>query len=373
MIEYRHGNIFDEDVEALVNSVNCVGVMGRGIALQFKKNYPANFKAYEAACKREEVQPGRMFVFETGSIGNPRYIINFPTKNHWRERSRLEYIETGLDALRQEIEEREIRSIAIPPLGTDLGKLDWEDVRPRIEAALTEFPNLSATIFSPGSAATVKPASSPVPPKMTVARAVLVSLARRYLKGFLDPFVTLLELHKLMYFMQESGEPLKLQFAKEAYGPYAKNLRHLLLSIDSHMITGYGQGGEQPYKQIELVDSAVDEAEHFLSTHPATLERLERVAKLIEGFETAYGIELLATVHWVANENSSEDLDDVIANTHGWSDRKRQFSRQHIELALDVLRENGFIAPADGQAIPFAFHQAAREPDAQASMRFEGM
>lgn len=147
------------DVEALVNSVNCVGVMGRGIALQFKRKYPDNFKAYRLACEQKEVKPGRVFVFDTGSFANPRYIINFPTKVHWRGKSRLDYIESGLEALAAEIRERNISSIAVPPLGTDLGKLNWVDVRPRIEATLEGIDCLDAIIFNPGSASS-RPSSS---------------------------------------------------------------------------------------------------------------------------------------------------------------------------------------------------------------------
>ena len=121
MIEYKRGDILAEDAEALVNTVNTVGVMGGGIALQFKKAFPANFKAYAATCKRGDVQPGRMFVFETGQLTNPRYIINFPTKRHWRGKSRMEDIDAGLEALVKEVRDRGIRSIAIPPLGSGLG------------------------------------------------------------------------------------------------------------------------------------------------------------------------------------------------------------------------------------------------------------
>src|ERR1035438_6237373 len=129
MIEFRSGDILKDESDALVNTVNCVGVMGRGIALQFKDAYPDNFKVYEAACKRGEVQPGRMLVFETGKLTPPRFIINFPTKRHWRGRSRIEDIENGLGALVKEIRARGIRSIAIPPLGSGLGGLDWNSVR----------------------------------------------------------------------------------------------------------------------------------------------------------------------------------------------------------------------------------------------------
>ena len=151
MIERKTGDIFAEDVEALVNSVNCVGVMGRGIAHQFKKKFPGNFKAYAKACKRGDVQPGRMFVYDLGQMINPRYIINFPTKRHWRAMSLIEDIEVGLEALVDEIKERGIRSIAIPPLGTDLGGLSWSDVLPRIERALGRLEGLDVSLFKPGS------------------------------------------------------------------------------------------------------------------------------------------------------------------------------------------------------------------------------
>ena len=149
MIEHKTGDLFGEDADALVNSVNCVGVMGRGIALQFKKQFPGNFKAYAEARKRNEVKSGRMFVYETGQL-SPRYIINFPTKRHWRSKSRMEDIEAGLDALGQEIRERDIRSIAIPSLGSGLGGLRWEDVRPRIEATLSGLDDVEFRLFGPG-------------------------------------------------------------------------------------------------------------------------------------------------------------------------------------------------------------------------------
>lgn len=148
-ITYTMGDLFESDCEALVNAVNCVGVMGRGIALQFKTAYPENFKAYADACKREELVPGRMFVYETRSLVNPRFIINFPTKRHWRGKSRMEDIESGLVALVEEIRSRGIRSIAIPALGAGLGGLDWKEVRTRIDSALTELEGVSVLVFEP--------------------------------------------------------------------------------------------------------------------------------------------------------------------------------------------------------------------------------
>ena len=149
MIEYKTGDILREDAEALVNAVNCVGVMGRGIALQFKRAFPENFKAYATRCRRGEMQPGRVFVFETGRARPPRYIVNFPTKRHWRESSRIEDIESGLASLVAEIRARSIRSVAVPALGSGLGGLHWPAVRRRMQAVLEKLPEVKIVIFEP--------------------------------------------------------------------------------------------------------------------------------------------------------------------------------------------------------------------------------
>lgn len=152
MLRFETGDILTADVAALVNPVNCVGAMGRGLALQFKRAFPENFRAYAAACARGEVRPGRMFLFETGTPANPRYIVNFPTKRHWRARSRMEDIEAGLDALADLLRERDIGSVAVPPLGSGLGGLDWGSVRQRIEEALGGLEGVDVIVFEPHGA-----------------------------------------------------------------------------------------------------------------------------------------------------------------------------------------------------------------------------
>jgi O-acetyl-ADP-ribose deacetylase (regulator of RNase III) len=149
MFKPAEGNLLEAEADVLVNTVNCVGFMGKGIALQFKQAFPENFDAYQKACRAGEVQPGRMFVFETGIIGNPRYIINFPTKRHWKDKSRLEDIESGLTALIKVVRRLGIRSIAVPPLGCGLGGLSWTVVRPLIEKAFEELPDVEVLLFSP--------------------------------------------------------------------------------------------------------------------------------------------------------------------------------------------------------------------------------
>src|SRR5215475_8581084 len=268
MIEYTTGNLLAADAEALVNTVNCVGVMGKGIALQFKRAYPENYRQYRRACRRGEVQPGRMFVVDTGGVAPPRYIINFPTKRHWRGKSRMEDIEAGLKALVDTIRRYDIRSIAVPPLGSGLGGLDWPEVKLRIEAALQPLSDVRIIIYEPkGAPTTEKIVHHREVQTMTTGRAALVELMKRYLGGLLDPFVTLLEVHKLMYFMQEAGEPLRLKYQKAPYGPYAENLRHVLHAIEGHLVSGYADGGDVPDKQLQLVPGAIEDATAFLQQH----------------------------------------------------------------------------------------------------------
>ncbi len=347
MIEYKTGDTLAERAEALVNTVNCVGVMGRGIALQFKRAFPENFKAYVAQCERNEMQPGRVFVFETGTLLPPRYIINFPTKRHWRGKSRIEDIESGLASLKEEIRSRGIRSIAIPPLGSGLGGLDWPEVRARMQAALEEFEDVKVVIFDPGGPVDKRVNRSSDVPEMTVGRAALVGLIDRYLRGLLDPFVTLLEVHKLMYFMQAAGEPLRLRFAEAPYGPYAENLRHVLNAIEGHLVSGYADGGDVPDKQLELVPGALADARAFLEHRADTQARFERVSDLVEGFESSFGLELLTTVHWIASKERVLVFDDMVNHTSAWNERKRQFSRRQIEIAFDILSEKGWIEHPD--------------------------
>lgn len=346
MIELKQDNLLQADTEALVNTVNCVGVMGKGIALQFKQAFPDNFRQYQLACRAGEVQPGRMFVVATGSLFNPKHIINFPTKRHWKGKSRIEDIEIGLKALIQEVKQLGIRSIAVPPLGCGNGGLDWSQVKPLIESAFTELPDVLVLLYPPQGA----PAADAMPiatdkPKMTRGRALLLSLLERY--GIPGYCLTLLEIQKLAYFLQVAGEPLRLRYVKHKYGPYADNLNHVLQLLEGHYIRGYGDRSREA--QISLLSGATAEARTFLADKPEANEHLERVSRLIEGFETPYGMELLATVHWVAQENPEARtvFEQALAEVHQWSERKRQlFKPAHIRKAWQRLHEqNWLISP----------------------------
>ena len=345
MIEYKNGDLLTCNTDAIVNTVNCVGVMGRGIALQFKKQFPENYKYYESACKRGEVLPGKMLVYETFTLTNPRLIINFPTKRHWRGASRIEDIEKGLADLITVIQKHNIKSIALPPLGSGLGGLDWGEVKQRIESSLSQLNDVEVIVFEPAGAPSADHmAPNRKVPKMTKGRASLVSLIKRYSEGLLDPFVTLLEVHKLMYFLQESGEPLNLEFVKHHHGPYAPDLRHVLQHIEGHMLSGYADGGDNPDKQIQLIPGADTDAAAFLDRHGETNRRINRVAELIDGFETPFGMELLATVHWIAKNGKPNTRDAIIDRTYKWGEYKRKFSTRQIEIAIERLSSGGLIS-----------------------------
>ncbi|MDR1604457.1 MAG: macro domain-containing protein [Gracilibacteraceae bacterium] len=351
MLRFVTGNLFDSKAEAVVNTINCVGVMGRGIALQFKKQYPDNFKAYELACKRGEVVPGRMFIFELTSLVNPKYIINFPTKRHWRGASRIEDIQDGLADLVEVVNERHIASLAVPPLGAGLGGLDWKLVKSKIEAALAPLADVDIEVFEPGGApAADEVVRNKAVPNMTAGRAALVILAYRYLGGLLDPFVTLLELHKLIYFLQECGEPLRLRYVKAPHGPYAENLSHVLNAVEGHLLSGYADGGDEPDKQIRIIPGAQRDANAFLSRNSDTAERVNRVAELTSGYETPFGMELLATVHWAA-KNEAETMLEIVRTVYAWGREKRKFSERQLNLAVERLVKQGWIPEPTGAAL----------------------
>jgi len=333
--------MLEADVDALVNTVNTKGVMGKGVALQFRRAFPANYKAYRAACGAGDVRLGHMFVFETGRLEGPRTIINFPTKGHWRSGSRLADIEAGLRDLRRVLLELGVRSVALPPLGCGLGGLRWSDVRPLIEQALGELP-LRVLAYEPQPA----PVPERMPearerPRMTAFRATLIWLLGRYLAP--GETATPLEVQKLLYFLQAAGEPLRLRFVKQRYGPYADAARHAVERLEGTYLTGFGDGTGDA--SVRLQPGAMEEAEGFLADHPETCERYERVAELIDGFETPYGLELLATTHWVVVHEDGGDAQTAARLVRAWTERKgRLFTDYHVAVAWDRLDDGGWFA-----------------------------
>lgn len=347
MIREEQGNLLNARVDALVNTVNTVGVMGKGIALQFKRAYPEMFKQYERSAKAGEIKVGKMFVWATGTLEPPFYIINFPTKKSWRAPSQLSYVKAGLEDLRRVISELELTSIAIPPLGCGNGGLDWEDVRTLIATELGDQ-QVDVVVFPPLGAPPAQEIVDRRPNvRLTRGRAILLLLMSEYTDRTLEG-PSVLELQKLMYFLQEAGEPLKLSFTKGRYGPYADNLRHVLNELEGRFVLGFGDGSmrvteAEPLKLLNKGDTA---ARKMVERSPSTVSRLQRVLELSEGFASPYGMELLATVHWVAKEHPEAQLDPASAVTHvqNWTSRKaRIFTEDHVELAWRALDEKGWL------------------------------
>jgi O-acetyl-ADP-ribose deacetylase (regulator of RNase III) len=351
MVELSRGDLLKAEVEALVNTVNCVGVMGKGIALQFRQAFPANYDAYRRAVQAGKMKLGRVLVVPTGSMLYPRWIINFPTKEHWRQRSRLDAIRAGLDDLVEQIRRLEIRSVAVPPLGCGSGGLDWNVVRPLIEQAFARIPNVEVELFEPQLAP--EPESLRVvtkDPGLTRARAAMLALFDAYLQpGFR---LTMLEAQKLCYFLQVAGEPLRLSFTKQRYGPYAEAIHHVLQRLEGHYVRGYGDRSRGA--TMLVLPAAAVKVRAFLEGEPEVRARVERVRSLMEGFETPYGLELLSTVHWVAREDAAArgDWTRAAGGVAAWSRRKRAyFKPEHVKVAWQRLADQGWLdVEASGEA-----------------------
>jgi O-acetyl-ADP-ribose deacetylase (regulator of RNase III) len=344
MIRYTTGNLLDAEVDALVNTVNCVGVMGKGIALQFRQAWPENYEEYRRACLHEEVRPGRMFIYDTGRLVKPRFIINFPTKKHWKGKSHIDDVASGLDAMVVDIRERGIRSVALPPLGCGNGGLDWSVVRKLIESKLREIDHVEVLVYEPAGAPPNREMQvATKEPNMSRGRAALLAIFRKYLVPGYE--LTMLEIQKLAYFLQVAGEPLRLNFTKERFGPYAEQLHHVLQRIEGHFIRGYGDRSRDA--SVEVIPDAMDRGEAMLrERYPETLQYADRVEKLIVGFETPFGLELLSTVHWTTKEvlEAATELPAAVRAVHDWNPRKAEiFTPRHIELAWRRLREQRWV------------------------------
>ncbi|GGB52255.1 hypothetical protein GCM10011502_26780 [Oceanisphaera marina] len=351
MITYTQGNLLDADVDALVNTVNTVGVMGKGIALMFKERFPANMAAYASACKAKEVQTGKMFVTNTGELMGPRWIVNFPTKQYWRAKSQLQWIIDGLADLRRFIEHNQVRSIAIPPLGAGNGGLNWAEVKPHIEQMLGDLQGVEIVIYEP-SAKYQNVAKSKGVETLTPARALIAELVRRY--WVLGMECSLLEIQKLAWFLERAIEaqgldnPLKLKFVANNYGPYADRLRHLLDGLDGSYLKSEKRISDcDPWDVIWFNDAKRDQVALYLNTEATTyLPALEKTAELIDGFESPFGMELLSTVDWlVTQEHVAANAKSVINGIHRWPAGRRWAERKlklfdipKLELALHRLQ-----------------------------------
>lgn len=351
MMRFLQGNMLDAPTEALVNTVNTVGVMGKGIALMFKEAFPENFRAYDEAAKRKEVQIGRMFVTENRTLDGPKWLINFPTKKHWRQPSRLEWIVDGLKDLRRVVQEKGIRSVALPPLGCGNGGLDWSDVRPEIERALGELDEVDVWVFAP-TPKYQNVAKRTGVKKLTPARALIAEMIRRY--WVLGIECTYLEVQKLGWFLERAihelgfEDPLDLKFVADKYGPYSDRLRHLLNGLDgSYLHCDKRLGDAGPSDTIWFDEDQRPYMDLFLKQESSRGLRaiLDRTAERIDGFESPLGMELLATVDWlIQREHFDPTVSSIQVGLSQWpagpdaaARKQKLFNDRLIKLALNRL------------------------------------
>ena len=342
MITSHSGDLLSADTEAIVNTVNCVGVMGKGIALQFKRAHPANFKEYEKACKKGSVRLGHMFVVPTNQLDGPKWIINFPTKGHWREGSNLSDIESGLKDLVSVIAELGITSIAIPPLGAGNGGLDWNDVKPLITRELSELAGLDVQLFEPLKA---KRPLAPRVLQMSWGRAILIRLVNRYAQQRLtvEPWaepsgVTFFEIQKLMYFAQVAQPDLRLSFSAGPYGPYSEQVRHLVQDMEGSFLSGYGDGSHLALDLTPIAPTSRGTAlaDELIQDQCPELDEsvINPTLDMIHGFENPFGLELLSTAQWITAGDPCASAEEVIARFRSWSERKSMiFSDYQIHVA----------------------------------------
>jgi O-acetyl-ADP-ribose deacetylase (regulator of RNase III) len=349
MLTYKKGDILKEQAEAIVNTVNTVGVMGKGIALQFKERYPENYRIYKKACEAGEVKTGKMFVTETGRFLNPKYIINFPTKEHWRNPSKMEYITEGLKDLVKVISDKNISSIALPPLGCGNGGLEWYKVRKEIEKYLAPFSDLELIVFEPSNIAyRKKKQTNRKQVNLTDVRAMFLSLFEKYKElGFNLSFI---EAHKLIYFLQRFGEPLGLEFDKNRYGPFSPTIDHMLYDLEGVYLKGTKYREAKATDNIELIWANFDKVHAYIKENLSTeqKEHLNDVRSLIEGFESPLGMELLATVDYIISRSKEEpDLEELMEaiynwgpENENWGGRKRKImKKEYVKVAKDRLME----------------------------------
>ena len=353
MVTFTQGNLLEANTEALVNTVNTVGVMGKGVALMFKEAFPDNYKAYAAACKRGEVKVGEMFVVERDSLLRPRWILNFPSKQHWRNRSRMAWIDAGLRDLVRVIREKGIRSIALPPIGCGNGGLAWDAVRPRMESLLNQLDGVEVIIFEPTRQYQNVQKRSGVE-KLTPARALVAEVVRRYSLMGLD--CSVLEVQKLAWFLQTSlqdlcptdVDPLHLQFGANRFGPYSRRLLHLLNGLDgSYLHCEKRLADATPLNLVEFNYNESERLGDYLRSPEAAnyLPVLERTERIIHGFQSPFGLELLATIDWLLRREDCEaTIPSVRAGLARWpggrTSSKRKlalFDERMIGIALKRL------------------------------------
>lgn len=343
MISYIKGDLLSSKAQALVNTVNTDGVMGKGIALHFKEMFPHNFTVYADACKKGELSPGKMLIVKDSNLAlGERLIINFPTKVHWRQPSKYEYIGDGLKDLVKVIGEYNITSIAIPPLGCGNGGLNWTIVKGMVEQSLSSIEGVEVTVYEPSAEVSEQLAkqSRNASAHLTPARAMLLYAMFCYEAH--DERCSLFVANKLSFFYQMLGEKefAKMPFVARYYGPYSVSVGHLLNAVNGKYIHGLEQMDKKPFEELMLDQERKAEVGEYVHKHLSQeqIRHIKQLLKLIDGYESAYALEVLASVAFVRREHPGIGLEDSVIEVENWSNRKRMlFKREHIAAAYEHL------------------------------------
>lgn len=342
MIQYKNDNLLESEAEALVNTVNTVGVMGKGIALQFKNQYPNNYKLYKQACKLNEVKVGKMFVTEESSLlGGKKTIINFPTKTDWRKPSEYEYIELGLRDLVEIIKENKIKSVAIPPLGAGNGGLDWNRVKTLMEQYLKDI-DCTIFIYQPNS--TVLEVLKKERVKLTPARAMLLSVLFDLVKN--GEFVSEFTSEKIAYFLQRFGahEEFKLEFQPNFYGPYSGKVKHVLYYLNGSYISGYSSKDKKPFDELEIMLDAEKDVNDYLENNDNKKynDIVKNTKAFLSGFYADFGLELLSTIDFIMMDKNTKSINEIVSYLEKWSDRKKTMftNPKFINIAMQNIEKH---------------------------------
>lgn len=343
MIRFKIGNLLDSSAEALVNTVNLEGVMGKGIALQFKKDFPNNFKEYSKACKNKTIDVGKLFVYEEETLlKGKKVIINFPTKTTWRKPSEYSYIESGLDDLIQIIKNKKIKSIALPPLGAGNGGLEWSRVKEILISKLGKI-DCDVNIYEPNQS--VKEILRKERVQLTPARAMLLSVLFDLVKN--GEMVSEFSAEKVAYFLQKFGatEVLKLDYKQHFYGPYSGKVKHVLYYLNGSYITGYSSKDKKPFEDIGIIMDSENDVNLFLNNEENIKykEIAIKTKKFLTGFYSNFGLELLSSVNYIRETEKTDDLDKIIVKIETWSSRKRTMfatKKDFVEVALNNLQKS---------------------------------
>lgn len=339
MIKFKIGNLLESDAQALVNTVNTDGVMGKGIALQFKNTYPNNYKNYVKACKEGSISIGNLLVYEEETLLNgKKIIINFPTKTTWRKPSEYSYIDLGLKNLVELIKKYKIKSIAIPPLGAGNGGLDWNIVKDLLQKYLKDL-DCDIYIYEPNNA--IKEVLKKERVKLTPARAMLLAVLYELVKN--GEFVSEFSAEKIAYFLQRFGakDVFNLDYQKNFYGPYSGKVKHVLYYLNGSYLTGYSSKDKKPFENLELIFEAENDINDYLnqSENFKYLKIVEKTKKFLDGFYSNFSLELLSTVDFIKESENINDSKLIKNEIENWSNRKRTLFANNLNY-IDIALKN---------------------------------